>query len=229
MIKKNIKTKLLSELMENTPETIRNWQKQNRLIIQLINKYFDEEDIQEFIIKGKISKLEFYDECVDMYSRIHWDVFEKCRKFKLMNNESINIFGRFLEKIENKRVEKTLLTLEEFINREQEIYLYFQKEFTIYLLEDEKNENYLEHINFIKKFYDSFPSNVYKFFFIRNSMWLFTPTRREKSYNDSMKLYKHLPSFAKHIPFIKHITSIAGIVGLAGIIDKKYFEKEKNN
>ena len=34
MIKKNIKTKLLSELMENTPETIRNWQKQNRLINQ---------------------------------------------------------------------------------------------------------------------------------------------------------------------------------------------------
>ena len=207
--------------------TLNEWNKsEQRIILKLIEKYFDEEDIQEFIIKGKISKLEFYDECVDMYSRIHWDVFEKCRKFKLMNNESINIFGRFLEKIENKRVEKTLLTLEEFINREQEIYLYFQKEFTIYLLEDEKNENYLEHINFIKKFYDSFPSNVYKFFFIRNSMWLFTPTRREKSYNDSMKLYKHLPSFAKHIPFIKHITSIAGIVGLAGIIDKKYFEKE---
>ncbi len=207
--------------------TLNEWNKsEQRIILKLIEKYFDEEDIQEFIIKGKISKLEFYDECVDMYSRIHWDVFEKCRKFKLMNNESINIFGRFLEKIENKRVEKTLLTLEEFINREQEIYLYFQKEFTIYLLEDEKNENYLEHINFIKKFYDSFPSNVYKFFFIRNSMWLFTPTRREKSYNDSMKLYNHLPSFAKHIPFIKHITSIAGIVGLAGIIDKKYFEKE---
>lgn len=55
---KEIKTKLLSELMENTPETIRNWKKQNKLIIQLFNKYFDDEDIIEFLDKGKISKFE---------------------------------------------------------------------------------------------------------------------------------------------------------------------------
>lgn len=227
MIKKNIKTKLLSELMENTPETIRNWQKQNRLIIQLFNKYFKEEDIQEFITEGKISKLEFYDECLELYTLIYRDVFERCREIKKRNYESINIFGRFLEKMENTRLEKTLVSLQDFINREQEIYLYYQKEFTIYLLEDEKYENYLEHINFIKGFYDSFPSNVYKFFFIRNSMWILTPSPSQKAHSDSIKLYNHLPDFVKRMPFIKQITSITGIVGLAGIIDKKYFEKEK--
>lgn len=229
MNKNSIKTKLLSDLMENTPETIRNWQKQNRLIIQLLNKYFDADDIEEFIAYGKISKLEFYNECVDMHSRIHWDVFDRCREIKSLNIESINIFGRFLEKMESKRVEKTLVSLEDFINKEQEIYLYFQKEFTMYLLEDEKYENYLEHINFIKKFYDSFPSNVYKFFFIRNSMWIFTPSPSQKAHSDAIKLYNHLPNFVKRIPFIKQIVSIAGIVGLAGIIDKKYLKKEEIN
>lgn len=227
MNKNTIKTKLLSDLMENTPETIRNWQKQNRLIIQLLNKYFDTDDIEEFISRGKISKLEFYNECIDMYTIIYRDVFERCREIKSKDYESVEIFGRFLEKIETKKLEKEINSLEDFVNREQEIYLYYQKEFTIYLLEDEKYENYLEHINFVKKLYDSFPSNIYKFFFIRNSMWIFQPSPSRKGRNEALRLYNHLPNFAKRIPFIKRIISIAGAVGLAGIIDKKYFEKEE--
>jgi hypothetical protein len=226
MIKKRIKSKLLSTLMENTPETVRNWQKQDRLIIKLFNKYFEDDDIEEFINRGIISKLEFNKECIDVYTIIYRDVFEKTRKIKKMNYESINIFGRFLEKIEKNKLENNIISLEDFISREQEIYSYYQKEFLIYLKEDEKYENYLEHVIFIQKFYDSFPSNIYKFFFIRNSMWILAPSPSQKAHSESVKLYNHLPSFAKRLPFIKYIISIAGVIGLAGIIDKKYFEKE---
>ncbi|MDN5125879.1 hypothetical protein PJV95_06475 [Aliarcobacter butzleri] len=228
---KKISQKTLQELFGfKSRNTLSEWNKSDqRIILKLIEKYFTEDDIKEFIDKERISKLEFYDECIELYTLIYRDVFERCKEIKKRDYESINIFGRFLEKMENTRLEKTLVSLEDFLNREQEIYLYYQKEFTIYLLEDEKYENYLEHINFIKNFYDSFPSNIYKFFFIRNSMWILTPSPSQKSHSDSIKLYNHLPDFVKRMPFMKQIISIAGIVGLAGIIDKKYFEKEEIN
>lgn len=50
--------KTYSKLLQNTVRTISNWKNEHRPIINLLEKYFTKEDIEEFINIGKIEKLE---------------------------------------------------------------------------------------------------------------------------------------------------------------------------
>lgn len=53
-----IKTSTYSILLDNSERTIQRWKKENRPIINFFDKYFTDEDLQEFISIGKISKLD---------------------------------------------------------------------------------------------------------------------------------------------------------------------------
>lgn len=48
----------IAKIIGNTPKSIENWEKEGRKILELIYKYFTEEDLQEFIETGKVSRLE---------------------------------------------------------------------------------------------------------------------------------------------------------------------------
>jgi len=48
----------LSSLFSNSPKSVSNWRKEKRPIIQLIDKYFTKEDLQEFLENGRISRLD---------------------------------------------------------------------------------------------------------------------------------------------------------------------------
>lgn len=49
---------LISKIFKMTPQGIGKWKKENRPIINLIQKYFSEKDIQEFLSTGEIFKQE---------------------------------------------------------------------------------------------------------------------------------------------------------------------------
>jgi len=53
-----MKKELLVQLMEVSPKTVYNYEKENRKIIVLLKKYFNDEDILEFLETGKITKCE---------------------------------------------------------------------------------------------------------------------------------------------------------------------------
>lgn len=54
------------------------WKKENRPIIALLDKYFAKEDLEEFLVSGKIAKLDYvdlylnnlYDKCNNVYHKI---------------------------------------------------------------------------------------------------------------------------------------------------------------
>ena len=48
--------KILCSLFEFTPKTLYNWKKEERPIIELVERYLTEEDIQEFIETKRIEK-----------------------------------------------------------------------------------------------------------------------------------------------------------------------------
>lgn len=52
------KIEKIVKLMGFSKNTYFNWQKENRPIISLVKKYFSEEEIEEFLKTGEISKLE---------------------------------------------------------------------------------------------------------------------------------------------------------------------------
>lgn len=54
------------------------WKRENRPIIQLIDRYFSKDDIQEFLKTGKISKL------------------EEISELEALNNEAVNIYSHFV-------------------------------------------------------------------------------------------------------------------------------------
>ncbi|MCG3672402.1 hypothetical protein ACN09X_03760 [Aliarcobacter butzleri] len=50
--------KVIAKLIGNTERTIFAWKKENRSIINFLEKYFSEEDLEEYLRTGKIDRLE---------------------------------------------------------------------------------------------------------------------------------------------------------------------------
>lgn len=58
------------------------WKRENRPIIQLIDRYFSKDDIEEFLKTGKINK------------------FEEISDLEALNNEAVNIYSYFVLKLD---------------------------------------------------------------------------------------------------------------------------------
>jgi len=50
--------KVIADLIRNDPKTIYRWKKQNRPIINLLEKYFTKQDLEEFLQTGQVKKME---------------------------------------------------------------------------------------------------------------------------------------------------------------------------
>jgi hypothetical protein len=53
-----MKNSILSQLLGNTINTVTNWRNEDRPVIALLEKYFQDHEIQEFLDTGKISRFE---------------------------------------------------------------------------------------------------------------------------------------------------------------------------
>jgi hypothetical protein len=57
--------KIIAKILDVTLKSVYNWEKEGRPIIRLIERYFEEKDLEEFLTTGRISRLEnqtMYDE-----------------------------------------------------------------------------------------------------------------------------------------------------------------------
>lgn len=68
----------ISKLFDFANSTVYKWKKEKRLILDLIDKYFTDEDIEEFLKTGKISKL------------------EEISDLEALNSEAVNIYSHFV-------------------------------------------------------------------------------------------------------------------------------------
>lgn len=53
---------IIAQILDMTPQGVGKWKKENRPIINLLEKYFTKEELEEFLMSGKISKFEFQNE-----------------------------------------------------------------------------------------------------------------------------------------------------------------------
>ena len=72
---------IMSKLFGFSVPTYYNWKRENRPIINLINKYFTSNDLLEFIDSGKISKYEFFSdvevELIHEYTDLYFNFVEQ--------------------------------------------------------------------------------------------------------------------------------------------------------
>lgn len=68
-IKNEINYKLLVQLFMFTRQTWSVWKKQERPIVDLVEKYFTDKDLEEFIETGKIQKQDRLNELLEMEKR----------------------------------------------------------------------------------------------------------------------------------------------------------------
>ncbi|MCT7588981.1 MULTISPECIES: hypothetical protein [Aliarcobacter] len=79
----------LSKILGNSLKTVSNWKKEKRLIIDLLEKYFNKEDLEEFIEKNKVSKYDFVNE----YSFVSCINFsEKLKILKTEYKQNLNAY-----------------------------------------------------------------------------------------------------------------------------------------
>jgi transcriptional regulator with XRE-family HTH domain len=216
-----------------TRNTLVDWEnnKENRLIIQFLYKYFTDEDISQFLNKGKIDRLEWLEnDCKTATDFIIKEVFNYCQNKQ--RESEMQEFGKFLESIQNERMEKTWINLKEFIQKEEEIWKWLSEEFTQYLIKNKYsnilpsclikcigNINYPHYLNWDeqkslttqnKKFLVF--SSYHRYYYIKYFMWMFMPSTNKKiSVAQTMKNYNSLPSYLKSIPEIKLMLKAVGL------------------
>lgn len=89
------KAKLISEILEVSERTIFRWKKENKLVTDLLDKYFTDEDLIEFINTRKINKFEL---CSD-FSYI---ISEKIKRYEMKFIFSISHYGiYFIDMLNN--------------------------------------------------------------------------------------------------------------------------------
>lgn len=71
----------IGKVLKMTSQGVGKWRKENRPIINLIEKYFDKDNIEEFLESGKIDKFEklnfLYDNVIEKNERLYLDSFTK--------------------------------------------------------------------------------------------------------------------------------------------------------
>lgn len=131
------KDELFSKLFEFSIPSYYNWKKENRPIIKLLEKYFSNEDLEEFLEKDKIHKFDLFDKYmeekkkkINLYSEFistndYYGIDEEeIESFlKILNNYDINksFFTNYLKDINSIKIvfehmiEKNMVTLFEEI------------------------------------------------------------------------------------------------------------------
>lgn len=82
---------LIAKLLGVTVKSVYNYEKEERSIIDLLNKYFDDNDANEFLATGKISRLEnnmVYTNDLDIMKSLNVDNAVYSAKAKLQNLEN---------------------------------------------------------------------------------------------------------------------------------------------
>jgi hypothetical protein len=220
-MKMKIKQTLLVDFFCMSRNALYEWKKQNRPVILFLQKYFSDEDISQFLNKGKINYLEYLEDSKDVTNSIIKEVFNNCQKLKKL--PEIKEFGKFLEKIESKRAEKTWMSFKEYSEKEEEIWNWLNEEFHQYLIKN-NCPNKMKHIvtigriqngninsdYYIKEEDFIYFSLAHRYYFIKNFMWMFMPSVQDNNLSQIKKIYTSLPLYLQKIPDIKLIIKAMG-------------------
>lgn len=157
--------------------TLNDWNKsEQRLVLVLIRRYFNETDINEFLESKNISKMQQYKQYENLHLNIKKDIFKKCFEFEKYNSETCTIWSSFLLTVSDE-IKINSYTIE---NYNDELFESILILFNEYLLK--KNiKNYRKYMNDIEEFYNSLCVLPYKFYFYKDEMWKLNNLHRNKN------------------------------------------------
>ena len=145
-MKENIK-----KILDISDKTYYNWKNQNRPIIELLHKYFQDNEITEFLETGRISRL------------------EDNKDQELLNNEASKIYNHFISVLYLK--DKSLLRLFlVVINNANETSANLNLNFIDLVFESEGSKK--DKINLLKEFNKTVQNNNILFFYSIKYMFL---------------------------------------------------------
>lgn len=170
-----IKTKTISNLMENTPETIRNWIKIKRPIISFLNKYFTNDDIKEYLETKRISRIETLLEYEEICSCIKKEIFTQCQELINSKNPSFIDFGLYIDSLDKKECVVGPIEL-----YSTDLFDQLLMKFNSYLIES-KNKRFIKTLAEVESFYYSLQGTVYKYYFHKELMWMFTQDKKGRN------------------------------------------------
>ncbi len=81
-----MKRQVLCDLFKFTPKTLYNWRQESRPAIEFIEKYFSEEDIQEFLQTNKMKKLEN----IERYAQYEKRIMDEIRNIVTSENRDFD-------------------------------------------------------------------------------------------------------------------------------------------
>jgi len=201
----NIKKNTLAKFFGTTRQTINNWEKEKeKYAIAFFNKYFDEEEIVEFINSGAICRLEDNMDALDLQKKIKQQVMEILKeKLNLKDsNPEKNVFiafGKFLEQLPNEEKMKLKeLKFKEYIANEKEEDDSFRSEYINFLESLKYDIKTIHHNLNVMEYYFFGAENYYKFYFLKEIMWIFdrsNENENKKKYVKRVQKKNYIKSF----------------------------------
>ena len=178
-MKENIK-----KILDISDKTYYNWKNQNRPIIELLHKYFQDNEITEFLETGRISRL------------------EDNKDQELLNNEASKIYNHFISVLylKDKSILKLFLVV---INNANETSANLNLNFIDLVFESKGSKK--DKINLIKEFNKTVQNNNILFFY---SIKFMIQNKFENilyAFRDNGKIAKDLSFIVNYIQFFLEI------------------------
>jgi len=157
--------KVIAKLIGNTERTIFAWKKENRPIINFFEKYFSEEDLEEFLTTGKIEKLEHDKKNTNKVDELN-NLLIELAKYQLRDRIRLTTEGGPLDFIGFRGWKNVFLQVLKDINKQTEEYpIHLSKKFLLGKIEDTKvsfiRKGHKEHlIKFVEKGFSNLDAYV---------------------------------------------------------------------
>ncbi len=203
--------------------TIYEWSKDdNRKVLKLIEAYFSEKDVEEFLKNGIITKLENNQQAIALQKKIYDDVINLVQKKQSLKAEHPEkkiffTFGKFLENgLDDKdKMWIKSLKFEEYIKFEDNTDDFFKEKYIQFLESQELNTLEMHNHLTAMEYIHFRTSNHYKFYFLKYAMWLLIPTKMEEIELEKVSKYQEIPEYIRKIPGTKKISNFITIMSHA--------------
>ncbi|MDD4505848.1 MAG: hypothetical protein PHE60_05730 [Sulfurospirillaceae bacterium] len=97
---------IISKLLGMTPQGAAKWRKEKRAVISFLDQYFSKEEIEEFLFKGKIKKMEEVDEFIQFKEFTIINLGQKL--VSIIHHQNSNSVSVYLDKDYETKMEKDL-------------------------------------------------------------------------------------------------------------------------
>ncbi|RXJ90734.1 hypothetical protein CRV01_06180 [Arcobacter sp. CECT 8983] len=152
---------LISKILLMTPQGVGKWRKENRPIIELLEKYFSRNDLEEFLEKKTVSKYDFFalvePELIHKYTSLQFDFIQ--------NPYNEKLYLDFLS-----RYKKEIIQLERLSAKDDFLVLLFDYHATLVKIAEEINYSTLFISKEFHEFYTIFSTKEHEFFILLSTL-----------------------------------------------------------